>query len=246
MKGRTYNTLAIGNFEFKRNVHVCTFSESNSIVSIGPNCMMGISTSLLHASPFDSIKDISIQYNSTSYEFFNSFYMTPQFIHYSQSQVHAVYEPPSQHTCTIEYTTFSLQYSTVSFIPDNFIHIDAIQFKTSDTSSLCITYDIIQNWTQEKHTKLYKNKQVIGAVIENSVYYHNTFVNDFSSIDVVCIYYLQIIPFTDIFIDDGVAHFKAIQIRNCVIQTVSNVVDSNNCYILAQQNNKYLVAIIHA
>ena len=62
------------------------------------------------------------------------------------------------------------------------------------------------------------------------------------------IYYFQIIPFSDIFQDDGILHTQKLKIGNCMICKVNNIpVDDenkNNCFVFASNKNNYLVGLI--
>ena len=53
MVGKTYSQLAIGAFEFKKDVSSFTFNSIHNSTSLEYNCHLGLSTLLLHTSPFN-------------------------------------------------------------------------------------------------------------------------------------------------------------------------------------------------
>lgn len=237
MVGRTYSKLAIGQFEFTKNVSSSTFNSIHNSISLEYNCHLGISTLLLHASPFNFVENINVHYNGNSITFRNSNYISPIDIYYTHQPIDIQSNiGDGESSLSLEHTIYSVKYNSL-YKPVKNIQLDAIQFKVDNTSSLCITYDIIPNWslyTPDPH------KHIIGVRVSNSMYYDN-----FSSINTdkkVCMYYMQIIPFSDIYIDDGSMHFKHVRIRDCLVYTS----DAPSGYVLAHQNNKYLIAVINA
>lgn len=237
MTGKTYTKLSIGGFQFCKHKSIDELNLQNAI-TIDHNCHIGMHVNLVHASPFHALSN-NIMYNNNQQSFQNSMYIQPYFVHYTQQSVNVSLQA-SDSTITLENNTFSLKYN--NYKPTKNMELDCIQFKPDSTSSICISFDFVPQWSA--HYK-YKNKNVFALQIGSNVYYGNDIYNvSQSGVHPAYIYYSEIIPYSDVFINDGVAELKTLKIGMCMIKCVPSSM-ANSCYTFAKSQNKSLVAIIN-
>jgi len=229
MSGKCVYNLIIGGFKFYGNVSKDSLRD---VIEIPEN--LGICTKLLSCSPFE-IMNKDIDYNSKKYNFQNNFFNTHYFVHFDKNEVKVNCELNSGEEFIVEHSYIYTKYCGKKAKKKH--KLEALQFKIENNTSLCIGSKYVSNLTLYK---LEKDIRIFACKVNNNIYYDE--IPDSSSEAII--YYFQIIPYSDIFINDKTLFTDELHIKNSIIKTIHSEVKPQNCFIISQNKNKYLVAII--
>ena len=227
MNGKCVYNLIIGGFKFYGNIQTNTTGPDIKL-NIPRN--IGLCTKLISCSPYENI-NYDLHYNSVSYNFQNSYFNTHYFVHYDNSDMLI----QSEANITIEHSYFYTR--DVSKKAHKKEKLKSLQFKIDNNTSLCFGYKKIDS-LKDYISNYDRDVKIIACTIGKDVYYNNFPNTDMQAI----IYYMQIIPYSDIFINDGALFTDELHIGKCIIKRVSKT--TSNCFVIAENKNNYLVAVI--
>ena len=246
MVGRCFSSLCIGGFQFQKKKTLYEFGNDLEHIIQAPN-VIGLHCNLVYSSPFSLLDNTHIHYNSNQYTLLqNDVYHKHYVIDYPvNDQVRLRMTKKTKNDTfqdgekvILENNVFYSEYKNRK--SKSTLQLDSVQLKTDDGSSLCISYDVIDDWTSGYET--HPDKRVFACSIGNSVYYEGEDIT-IDGVHKATLYYFQVIPYSDVFVNDGPIQLHKLKIKNCVIKESENQEEG---FIIARSDNpdKYLVAVI--
>ena len=246
MVGKSFTSLSIGGFQFCKSTESLNFNSEMDTFEIDKKNIIGVHCNIVYSSPYSLLDDALVNCNSNMYSFHhNNLYHKHYFIDYSSLNMGEVRMNISglleNNKMILENNTFYVKYKNYKSVRN--IELDSVQIKVNNGSSLCIAYDDITDWTSDM---VYNDKKVFAWDIEGNVYYNEDEVNKLTGVYKATIYYFEIIPYSDIFVNDGRVELNTLRIKRCIIKktTKTNVNQFMIANFIGNNKNNYLVAVI--
>lgn len=241
MTGKVFSHLSVGGFKFNKTIYNEILGDSNSIVQIGSSETLGICSHLINCSPFNMINEIHIDGNSIYNE--NGLYHNTSHVEYNSCNIKC-----SNSEVNLEINRFDVVYNSINNTK-KIGKYSVIQFKPDDFTSLCIAYDTHLIVNSNNFDDVVIDKQPFAWEVGNSVYYNLNNVRELCKINDlknVVMYYIEIIPFSNVYSEKYSERFNKLRIGRCNIMCVSNGKQNHNinCFELARSREKSLICVI--